>query len=323
MEQVLLPLRSFFSSGRHPEILVGLDVSDDAAVYKVSDEVAVIQTVDFFTPIVDDPHDYGAIAAANAMSDVFAMGGTVVLALNVCGFPSHLDSEVIGAILRGGAEKVSEAGAVIAGGHTVTDKELKYGLSVMGLVHPDRVITKVGAQPGDLLVLTKPLGVGIIATALKGQVAQQSHVEAAAKTMKELNKKAAELLQEIGVHACTDITGYALLGHAFEMAHKSGVRIRLHAERLPLIEGVRQYAEEMLFPGGTGRNQSYYDKHVAFAPAIEEETRMLLFTPETSGGLLFAVAGEKRDRMTDLFSRRKQSYWIVGEVHEGKGIEVD
>lgn len=196
LAQVLRPLRELFRAKDYPQLLVGLEVSDDAAVYKINDEVAVIQTLDFFTPVVDDPYDYGAIAAANAMSDIYAMGGQVTLALNICGFPPDLPPEITSEILRGGAEKVAEAGGVLAGGHTIDDKEPKYGLSVMGLVHPGRVLTKGGAQPGDALLLTKPLGVGIITTAFKGDVADLQHVAAAVESMKKLNRQAASLAQE-------------------------------------------------------------------------------------------------------------------------------
>ena len=322
LAQVLRPLREMFRAEEYPDLLVGLEVSDDAAVYKINDEVAVIQTLDFFPPIVDDPYDYGAIAAANAMSDVYAMGGEVVLALNICGFPPDLPSEVVSEILRGGAEKVAEAGGVIAGGHTLDDKEPKYGLAVMGFVHPDRVATKAGARPGDVLILTKPLGVGIITTALKGEVADPAHVKAAVENMKKLNRKAARLMQSVGVNACTDITGFALLGHAQEMAEKSGVGIRFYLEKLPFLEGARGYAEDWLFPGGACRNQEHYAPQVRFVLGIPEEMQMLLYTPETSGGLLIAVPSGKLEELTDIFSAEGQEHWTIGEVVEGEGIEV-
>jgi selenide,water dikinase len=319
---VLRPLQNMFRAEKYPELLVGLEVSDDAAVYKVNDEVAVIQTLDFFPPVVDDPYDYGAIAAANAMSDVYAMGGEVVLALNICGFPPDLPPEVIVEILRGGAEKVAEAGGVLAGGHTLDDKEPKYGLAVMGFVHPDRVLAKAGARPGDALILTKPLGVGIITTALKGQVADPAHVTAAVETMKKLNRNAARLIQQAGVHACTDITGFALLGHGCEMAEKSGVRLRLDVEKLPFLEGAVQYAEDWLFPGGSCRNQSAYEQWIDFESGVSEEMQMLLFTPETSGGLLVAVPAERLEKLVGLFDTEGQELWMIGEVVEGEGIEV-
>jgi selenide,water dikinase len=271
---------------------------------------------------VDDPYDYGAIAAANAMSDVYAMGGEVVLALNICGFPPDLPSEVIAEILRGGAEKVAEAGGALAGGHTVDAKEPTYGLSVMGLVHPERVLTKGGANPGGVLVLTKPLGVGIITTALKGEVADPAHVAAAVESMKKLNRQAARLIQQIGVQACTDITGFALLGHGYEMAERSHIRLRLHLEKLPFLDGAKQYAEDNLFPGGSCRNRDAYERWVDFAPDISEEMQLLLFTPETSGGLLVAVPPENLGPLTALFAEEGQPCWVVGEVIEGQGLEV-
>ncbi len=311
-----------FRAEEYPNLLVGLEVSDDAAVYKINDEVALIHTLDFFPPVVDDPYDYGAIAAANAMSDVYAMGGEVVLALNICGFPPDLPPEIVAEILRGGAEKVAEAGGVLAGGHTLDDKEPKYGLAVMGFVHPDRVLTKAGAQPGDALILTKPLGVGIITTALKGQVADPTHVAAAVETMKKLNRDAARLIQQAGVRACTDITGFALLGHGYEMAEKSGVRLRFYVDTLPFLEGAKQYAEGWLFPGGSCRNQQFYERWVDFAPGVSEEMQMLLFTPETSGGLLVAVPPERLERLTTLFADKGRPCWVIGEVLEGEGVIV-
>jgi selenide,water dikinase len=271
---------------------------------------------------VDDPYDFGAIAAANGMSDVYAMGGEVVLALNICAFPADLPPEVITEILRGGAEKVAEAGGAIAGGHTLNDHEPKYGLSVMGLVHPDRILTKAGARPGDVLVLTKPLGVGIITTALKGQVADPAHVAAAVESMKRLNRQAAGVIQRVGVHACTDITGFALLGHGYEMAERSGVRLRFQVENLPFLEGALKYAEQRLFPGGTCNNQRAYEHAVHLSPTIPEEMQLLLYTPETSGGLLVAVPPGRLDALTGLFADQGHPCWVVGDVVEGEGIEV-
>lgn len=311
-----------FRAEQYPALLVGLEVSDDAAVYKINDEVAVVQTLDFFTPVVDDPYDYGAIAAANAMSDVYAMGGEVALALNICGFPPDLPPEIIAEILRGGAEKVAEAGGALAGGHTVDAKEPTYGLSVMGLVHPDRVLTKGGAQPGDVLVLTKPLGVGIITTVLKAGIADPIHVTAAVESMKKLNRQAVILIQGLGVHACTDVTGFALLGHGHEMAERSNARFRFYFDQLPFLEGAKQYADDNLFPGGSCRNRDAYEHRIDFAPSLSDEMRLLLFTPETSGGLLAAVPPEGLETPTTLFSQEEQPYWVVGEVMEGEGIEV-
>ena len=321
LAQVLRPLQGLFPASQYPELLVGLEISDDAAVYRLTADVAIILTLDFFTPVVDDPYDYGAVAAANALSDVYAMGGQVAVALNICGFPSDLPSEIVTEILRGGAEKVREAGGVLAGGHTIADNEPKYGLAVMGLVHPDKILTKGGARPGDLLVLTKPLGVGIITTALKSGVADTGHVGPAIASMKKLNRRAAQLFQEIGVHACTDITGFALLGHGHEMAERSGARFIFQLDRIPFLDGAKQYAEAWLFPGGTCRNQQAYGRWVHFAPAIPEEMQQLLFTPETSGGLLAAVVPDKVDFLVDLFGG-EEDVWVIGEVADGEGIEV-
>ncbi len=322
LAQVLRPLENMFRAADYPQLLVGLEVSDDAAVYKLNDEVAVIQTIDFFPPVVDDPYDYGAIAAANAMSDVYAMGGEVVLALNICGFSAKLPPELVAEILRGGAEKVAEAGGVIGGGHTVDDEEPKYGLSVMGVVHPDRVWTKAGAQPGDALILTKPLGVGIITTALKADVAEEAHIAPAVESMKRLSRGAMRLLQQVGVSACTDVTGFALLGHGYEMAKKGGVQLRFDVHKLPFHDGAVAYANDWLFPGGACRNQEAYQQGVEFAAGIEEEMQMLLYTPETSGGLLAAVPAGKLEKLTALFANAGEPYWMIGEVAEGAGVRV-
>jgi selenide,water dikinase len=274
---------------------------DDAAVYQISDELALIFTVDFFTPVVDDPYTYGAVAAANAMSDIYAMGGAVVLALSI--------------------EKVAEAGGVIAGGHTIDDPEPKFGLAVMGTVHPSRVGKKGGACAGDRLLLTKPLGVGIITTAGKGDAADVAHVEGAIQSMLLLNRNAAELAQKVAFHAMTDITGFALLGHAYEMASLSHARFRFFFDQLPFLPGAKDYADLWLFPGGASNNQRTFQDHVTFGE-LPEEMQMLLFTPETSGGLLIALPPAEADRLEALFGEAGQPLWRVGDVVEGDGIEV-
>ena len=319
---MLRPLKNIFHEADYPDLLVGLEVADDAAVYRINDEVAVIQTTDFFTPIVDDPYAYGAIAAANAMSDVYAMGGQVVLALNIAAFPADMDEAIIIEILRGGAEKMKEAGGIIAGGHTIDDEEPKYGLAVMGIVHPDRIATKGGAQPGDVLVLTKPLGVGIITTAFKADAADLAHVEAATQSMMQLNKCAAEAMQGGEFHAATDITGFGLLGHAYEMAEKSGARLRFCFDDLPFHPGAKEYAELLLFPGGANRNRDAYNRYVRFAAHLDYEMQLLLFTPETSGGLLIAMPPGEVERFQARCAALGQKAWLVGEVVEGVGIEV-
>lgn len=322
LAQVLRQLKDVFPLPADPDLLVGLDACDDAAVYRINRHTAVVLTMDFFTPIVDDPYDYGAVAAANSMSDVYAMGGRVALALNICAFPPDLPTEVAAAILRGGVEKVAEAGGVIAGGHTIDDREPKYGLSVMGFVRPDRVLTKSGARPGDALLLTKPLGGGIITTAFKAEAADPADLRAAVESMKRLNRKAAAILQAAGVHACTDVSGFSLLGHAAEMAEKSGVRLVLRAPGLPFLPGARLYAEESLFPCGTDRNREFFENRVDFAGSIPEPMRLLLFSPETSGGLLAAVPAERLRRLTARFAREGEPCWVAGEAREGGGVEV-
>ena len=322
LAQVLRPLRDLFTQENHPDLLVGLESCDDAAVYRINDECAVIQTIDFFPPIVDDPYDFGAVAAANAMSDIYAMGGQVILALNVCCFPDDVPRTVLQDILRGGADKVAEAGGVLAGGHTVIDKELKYGLSVMGVVHPDRILRKSGARPGDILILTKPLGSGITTTALKNGVLSEADIGASVDSMKVLNRSAAGVLSQVGVSACTDVTGFSLLGHAHEIAENSGIGLCIEAGKLPFLERARESAEEKCFPGGTFRNKKYYEGMVRFGASISEQQILMMFTPETSGGLLATAAASRADAVRTLFEANKLQYWPIGEVVEGSGIRV-
>ena len=318
---MLRPLRETFHEENFPNLLVGLASPDDAAVYKVTEDLALIFTTDFFTPVVDDPYTYGAIAAANAMSDVYAMGGQVMLALSIAAFPPKLSAQAIGEILRGAAEKVAEAGGVIAGGHTIDDDEPKFGLAVVGSVHPGRIGKKGGARPGDRLLLTKPLGVGIITTAAKGDVAQPDHLQAAIQSMMLLNRQAAELAQQVDFHAMTDITGFALLGHGYEMASASDVRFRFYWDQLPFLPGAVDYADLWLFPGGACNNQRTFEQQIAFN-GLAEEMQMLLFTPETSGGLLIALSPDDAVRLEALYRQAGQAVWRVGEVVEGTGIEV-
>ena len=300
---------------------MGLASPDDAAVYRISDEQALIFTTDFFTPVVDDAYTYGAVAAANAMSDIYAMGGQVVLALSIAAFPPKLPATVISEILRGAAEKVAEAGGVIAGGHTIDDDEPKFGLAVMGTVHPSRVGKKGGARPGDRLLLTKPLGVGIITTAAKGDQADPAHLDGAILSMVQLNRKAAELAQQVTFHAMTDITGFALLGHGYEMASHSGVRFRFELDRLPFLDGAKDYAGQWLFPGGTCNNERTFEDNVTFR-GVPDEIQQLLYTPETSGGLLIALPPAEAERLEALYGEAGQPVWRVGEVVEGEGVEV-
>jgi selenide,water dikinase len=322
LAQVLRPLRELFSRENHPDLLIGLDRSDDAAVYRIDDDCALIQTIDFFPPIVDDPYDFGAIAAANATSDIYAMGGQVVLALNVCCFPDDVPRTVLQEILKGGADKVAEAGGVLAGGHTVIDKELKYGLSVMGTVHPGRLLQKSGAKPGDVLVITKPLGTGITTTALKNGVLSEVDIGATVASMKALNRSAAGILGQAGVSACTDVTGFSLLGHAYELAQNSGVGLHIDAGKLPFLERAQEAAAEKCFPGGTFRNKKYYECVVDFGESIPQQLILMMFTPETSGGLLAAVDASRMDSARSLFEASKQEYWSIGVVSKGSGIQV-
>lgn len=322
LAQVLRPL----TQRSDPNLIVGLQTSDDAAVYRLSDDLALIQTVDFFTPVVDDPYIYGAIAAANSMSDVYAMGGKVLVALNIAGFPDDLPLDILQRIFEGGADKAAEAGVVIAGGHTVTDAEPKYGLSVTGTVHPDRILTKAGAKPGDVVYLSKPIGTGVITTALKGEATEASHVDAAVASMLKLNRVAAELIQEVGVNACTDVTGFGLIGHTTEVAEKSGVRILIDAAAVPLLEGADRYAAEGRFPGGAWRNRDFYgrraDGSFSSDPEIPEPLFNLLFTPETSGGLLIFVPAERAGALEDAFASATEPVWRIGEVVSGTGVGV-
>ena len=308
----------------HPDLLIGLEVSDDAAVYQINPTQALVQTVDFFPPIVDDPYTFGAIAAANALSDIYAMGGRPILALAIAAFPEDLPADVIQAILQGGADKVAEAGAVVAGGHTVVDKEPKYGLCVTGLIAPDRATAKAHAQVGDVLLLTKPLGTGIITTAAKRGLATAAHLDAAVQSMLRLNKVAAELAQEIGVHAVTDITGFGLLGHAAEMARKSGVGLRIDAAALPALPGALEYAAQGIVPGGLGRNRQYLegDGFVQYAHPLDAARSALLFDPQTSGGLLVSVAPEAAARLQERYAAAQQPCWRIGGVVAGTGIVV-
>lgn len=298
-------------------LLVGTETSDDAAVYKISEELAVIQTVDFFTPVTDDPYLFGQIAAANALSDVYAMGGEPKLALNLAAFPNCLDTEILGEILKGGADKVMEAGAVLAGGHTISDNEPKYGLCVTGFVHPKKMWKNCGAEPGDLLVLTKPLGSGILSTAEKGGIIREAEHLEAAKTMTTLNKYAAELAKEFQVHCCTDITGFGLAGHAMEMAKGSKKTFVIYAEKLPVLSGAREYAEMGLIPAGAYRNREFLEKDME--SRISGWREDLLFDPQTSGGLLLAMPPEDAAGLMGRLSGLELPSAVVGEVTEKKG----
>jgi len=279
-------------------------------------------TTDFFTPVVDDPYDYGQVAAANALSDIYAMGGQPFLALNVAALPPDLPPEVNGEILRGGAEKCREAGVVIAGGHTIQDKEPKYGLVVLGFVHPQKMLTKGGARPGDLLVLTKPLGFGVTTTALKQEKAAPGDVAEVVGWMSRLNRLAAQLAVEFDLRSGTDVTGFSLLGHGLEMTEASGAGFRLEMEKIPFVSCAARYAGMWTFPGGAADNRSHFGPQVRFAAGISEERQMLLFDPQTSGGLLLTVPASARQAFLDRAAELEQPAWVIGEVIQGQGIEV-
>jgi selenide,water dikinase len=319
---VLRPVKDIFNIEDYPNLLSGLREPDDAAVWKLDEDRALVVTTDFFTPVVDDPYLYGAIAAANSLSDIYAMGGQPFLALNIAALPPNLPPEVNGEILRGGAETARQAGVVIAGGHTVQDKEPKYGLVVLGFCHPQHMLTKGGAQPGDMLVLSKPLGFGVLTTAIKTGKAAKAEITEVTNWMLRLNKAASELALAHGVRAATDITGFSFLGHSWEMAAASQTGLCFHLAQIPLVSGAQRLAQEWVFPGGAFNNEQYYGKHVRFDESIGEETRMLLFDPQTSGGLLMAVPPQNLDAMLHQANQMQQPLWVVGEVCEGEGITV-
>ncbi len=299
-----------------------MDSPDDAAVWNLDERKAIVVTTDFFTPVVDDPYDYGAIAAANSLSDVYAMGGRPFLALNVAALPPGLPAEITAEIIRGGAEKAREAGVVIAGGHTVQDEEPKYGLIVVGFVDPNDMLTKRGARPGDRLALTKPLGFGVTTTALKREAAEPADVAEVTAWMKRLNAQAGQLAREFQLKSATDVTGYSLLGHGLEMANASRVAFRITYQKLPFINCARKYAEQGAFPGGAFDNLSYFNRQVTFTAALDEPAQMLLFDPQTSGGLLMAVPADRLESFLTSASEIDQPVWVIGEVVEGSGIEV-
>jgi selenide,water dikinase len=309
LAQVLRPLTQTIAPAA---LLVGLHAVDDAAVYMVNEQQAIISTADFFPPIVDDPYAFGAIAATNAMSDVYAMGGKVLMAINLVVWPATLDYGILSEILRGGADAVARAGTVIAGGHTVNADEPKYGLAVTGMVHPEHILTKGGARPGDYLVLGKRLGTGLITTAHKNEAVEAADLEAALQSMMTLNDRASEALQRPGVHAVTDITGFGLLGHAWEMASQSHAGMRFHYDALPRLPHVRQYAEQGYMTGGARRNEKYLKPHVAIHRDLDQADREILWDPQTSGGLFAAIDPAVWPTLEALAPNVK--FWRIGEV---------
>jgi selenide,water dikinase len=317
LQEVLAVLKPADASA-HRDLLVGLGRADDAAVYRLSPELAIVETVDFFPPVVDDAYTWGAIAAANAMSDVYAMGGEVMFALAVAGFPRELPKSIIAEVFRGGAEKVAEAGGIIAGGHTVVDAEPKYGLCVTGRVHPDHVLIKGGLRPGDRVFLSKPLGVGVITTAAKAGVASDDAVEAAVASMLRLNRVAAQVASRVGVSGATDITGFGFAGHATEMIEASGAGLAISASRLPLLPQALELGMAGQWSGGMKRNRRHVEAVLAsrleISPDVSAVLASLLFESETSGGLLFSVSPDRASAVLPAFADQGEQCWEIGEV---------
>ena len=302
----------------HPDLLVGSSTGDDAAVYRLDDKTGLVLTVDFFTPITDDPYEFGLVAAANSLSDVYAMGGRPLVALNVVGFPAALAAEMLGDVLRGGYDKAAEANCLIVGGHTVDDNEPKYGLSVVGLVEPGRQVTNAGARPGDVLVLTKPLGTGIVATGCKAGVAPPGSVEIAVEVMATLNRAASEAMMEVGVNACTDVTGFGLMGHLTGMLRASGVSAEITASAAPVLPGALELLAQGVAPGGTHRNQDGVADYVDWDDAVSGDDRLLLCDAQTSGGLLISVLAERLTSLLDaLEARGVTTRSVVGTITDG------
>ncbi len=300
-----------------PNLMVGIETSDDGAIYRVNDEVALIQTLDFFTPVVDDPYTFGQVAAANALSDIYAMGGEPKVALNIVAWPNCVNPRFLGEILRGGADKVKEAGAVLAGGHSIQDQEPKYGLSVTGFVHPDKIFKNSGAKPGDVLILTKPLGTGIVNTAVKADMASERAKEEVIRVMTTLNQKAKRVIEHYPVHACTDVTGFGLAGHSVEMAEGSHVTLEIFMGQVPVQEEALEYARMGLVPAGMYRNRSFTEERIELGE-VEEARMDLFFDPQTSGGLLISVSPDDGE---DILRGLKEagigtSFAMIGRVTE-------
>jgi selenide,water dikinase len=302
-------------------VLVGLEEPDDAAVYRLSEDTALVQTVDFFTPIVDEPGDWGRIAAANSLSDIYAMGARPLTALNLVGWPRALDFALLGQVLQGGEEVCRRAGVTVVGGHSIDDPEPKFGLAVTGTVHPDRIVRKTGARPGASLVLTKPLGTGIVSTAIKAGSAPEASVRAAVSSMTALNGDAAEAMVEVGVQAATDVTGFGLIGHLHEMLRGACGAV-LDFRRIPLLPGAPELAAQGHVAGGTRRNRSSTEEHVTFDDDIDEALRWVLFDAQTSGGLLIAVEARSTGELERALERRGVLAAVIGRVGEGERIEV-
>jgi len=304
------------------DLIVGLDPADDAAVYRLDDRTALVFTVDFFPPVVDDPRTFGRIAATNALNDVFAMGGRPLLALSVTAFPEELPVEVLGEVLAGAAEATREAGAILAGGHTIRDDEPKYGLAVVGTVHPEGVWRKSGARPGDAVFLTKPLGTGLVMSGYKRGQAGEQQLERAIRWMRTLNNEAADVLRALEPSAVTDVTGFGLFGHAHEVADRSGARIVLEAERFPAIDGALDAARQGVRTSGDPRNRDFAARHVELADSVPEALEALGYDPQTAGGLLVTIPAERGPALEAEFESRKLFLRRVGRVEEGAGVSV-
>ena len=315
-------MQEMFDPADTPDLLAGLTSPDDAAVWRLDDNRALVLNTDFFTPVVDDPYDYGRIAAANSLSDIYAMGGTPFLALNIAALPPDLDDSISRMIFLGGAVMAREAGVVIAGGHSIQDKEPKYGMVVAGMVDPRRMFSKKGAQPGDQLFLTKPLGFGTITTSLKQQRVREEDLLAAVNWMTRLNREASQAGAACGVRSATDVTGYSFIGHALEMAQASGVGFHFDFDRIPILENALPYAAQFIFPGGAYDNRAYFHKQVTLERDLSEDQQMLLYDPQTSGGLLLAVPAERCADFEEGMRRKDTQAWHVGEVIKGSGITI-
>jgi selenide,water dikinase len=309
---------------KNPNVLVGFNLADDAGVYKIRDDLALVQTVDFFPPVVDDPYDFGAIAAANALSDIYAMGGKPLSALNIVGYPTKsLPLSVLDEILRGGADKALEADVAIIGGHTIKTKEPIYGMAVTGTIHPNKIITNATAKPGDSLILTKPLGIGIITTAIKKDQVEEKWIKEAVKIMTFLNKSASEAMLDVGINACTDITGYGLLGHLNELAQASKVGAKIYLSKIPVIDFAWELARQNVVPGGTLANRKFIEEKVDWDRRITEEAKLILSDAQTSGGLLISVPKEKEKKLLDrLIFKGVPNPVVIGEITEDKRCRI-
>jgi selenide,water dikinase len=311
-----------FSDKDYPDLISGINSPDDAAIWRVDDDRALVVTTDFFTPVVDEPFEYGSIAAANSLSDIYAMGGEPFLALNISAMPPQLPAEIITEILKGGAEKAKEAGVVIAGGHTIQDKEPKYGLVALGFVNPTQILHKGGMKPGDILYLSKPIGNGIIASAIKTDKINRDAVTPVIEWMQTLNRKAAQLAVKFGAKTATDITGFSLLGHGWEMASASGTGMQLFFDQIPMFSQAQFLAKAWCFPGGSFDNAEYFGSHVEFDVNLTQEDQLLLFDPQTSGGLLFALPEEAAPSCEVEARKQGIPIWQIGKATDTGIIEV-